>query len=206
MVSTFPWPAKPRKNRGAVRQRCWLSWSSPRPSERSDRGLPWKPFSGPLSVGFWKLPANTLQTPIDANVQPSPGPLGGEPVSIRTRTFAPGPRRAYRGVPALAAHAFASVLRAADEEPGSQAVVCDECGGDAGLRLRIAEWRRPSEGAIAFRLWTASLYLLKSLSDRVLANHHNNNPGYRLILHVGSDRLFNSHSPFTAAHVCHAHR
>jgi hypothetical protein len=58
----------------------------------------------------------------------------------------------------LAGHAFASVLRAAGEEPGSQAVVCDECGGDAGLRLRIAEWRRPSEGAIAFRLWTATLY------------------------------------------------
>ena len=58
----------------------------------------------------------------------------------------------------MAGHAFASVLRAAGEEPGSQAVVCDECGGDAGLRLRIAEWRRPSEGAIAFRLWTATLY------------------------------------------------
>ena len=26
------------------------------------------------------------------------------------------------------------------------------------MRLRIAEWRRPSEGAIAFRLWTATLY------------------------------------------------
>jgi hypothetical protein len=26
------------------------------------------------------------------------------------------------------------------------------------LRLRIAEWRQPSEGAIAFRLWTATLY------------------------------------------------
>ena len=54
--------------------------------------------------------------------------------------------------------AFASAPRAAGEEPGSQAVVCDECGGDAGLRLRITEWRRPSEGAIAFRLWTATLY------------------------------------------------
>jgi len=58
----------------------------------------------------------------------------------------------------LAGHAFASVLRAAGEEPGSQAGVCDECGGDAELRLRIAEWRRPSERAIAFRLWTATLY------------------------------------------------
>ena len=36
--------------------------------------------------------------------------------------------------------------------------LCDERGADAGLRLRIAEWRRPSEGAIAFRLWTATLY------------------------------------------------
>jgi hypothetical protein len=26
------------------------------------------------------------------------------------------------------------------------------------LRLRIAEWHRPSESAIAFRLWTATLY------------------------------------------------
>ncbi len=26
------------------------------------------------------------------------------------------------------------------------------------MRLRIAEWRRPSERAIAFRLWTATLY------------------------------------------------
>jgi len=58
----------------------------------------------------------------------------------------------------LGRHAFVSVLRAAGEEPGSQAVVCDECGGDAGLRLRIADWRRPFEGAIAFRLWTATLY------------------------------------------------
>jgi putative transposase len=28
----------------------------------------------------------------------------------------------------ILSHAFASVLRAAGEEPGSQAVVCDECG------------------------------------------------------------------------------
>jgi len=39
------------------------------------RGLPWKSFSGPLSGGLWKLLANTLQNQIDANVQPSPGPL-----------------------------------------------------------------------------------------------------------------------------------
>jgi hypothetical protein len=72
----------------------------------------------------------------------------------------------------LAGHAFASVLRVAGEEPGSQAVVCDECGGDAGLRLRIAEWRRPSEGAIAFRLWTATLYPVEIASRQNFGEGH----------------------------------
>jgi len=34
----------------------------------------------------------------------------------------------------------------------------------------------------------------------------NNNPAYLLTLHVGCASLFRSHPPFSAAHVCYAHR
>jgi hypothetical protein len=80
--------------------------------------------------------------------------------------FGPKPSRHYPeeliqgcepwpGMPSL------SLPGAAGEELGSQAVVCDGRGRDEGLRLRVTQRRRPSEGAIAFRLWTATLHVVE---------------------------------------------
>jgi hypothetical protein len=51
-----------------------------------------------------------------------------------------------------------------------QGRVFDEPGRGAELRLRVTQWRRPSEGAIALRFWMATHILLKSQADKILAN------------------------------------
>jgi hypothetical protein len=60
--------------------------------------------------------------------------------------------------PALVEDVFASVPRVVGEEPDFQEGSCDECGRFEGSYLSGVRWRLSCEGAIAFRLWKATLY------------------------------------------------
>jgi len=61
-------------------------------------------------------------------------------------------------LPALVVDLFASVPRVVGEEPGFQEGVYDERGRIEGSHLPGIRWRLSCKSAIAFRLWTATLY------------------------------------------------
>jgi len=61
----------------------------------------------------------------------------------------------------LAVNVVASVPRVVGEGPDFQVAVCDECEKGEEVSPRVSESRRSSDGAIAFRLWTAMLYVIE---------------------------------------------